>query len=100
MPEPTPEPELELELELQPEPQTCKSFVLQTFMAWMDGVRGMEKTDDYTVYSGQADEVETTEIHVYQQQKVCVAVAEEAHTQGKPWYVLAWLWIKRRFRRN
>lgn len=95
-PEPVPEPESAPEPEPVPEPlaEPCKSPVLQVFIAWMDSVPGMEQTADYTVCSGHAEAVETTELPGYQQQDMSVAADGEAHTQTNPWYIRIWQWIK------
>lgn len=107
-PQPVPQPELHPEiqpeaqpgLESQQEPNPCNTSVLQVFMAWMDGIPGMERTEDYTLYSGNAEVVETIVLPVYQQQKACVAEDLEDHTVIKPLYVRIWQLIKRYFSRN
>ena len=105
-PEPHPEPHPEIQPEAQPglesqqEPNPCNTSVLQVFMAWMDGIPGMERTEDYTLYSGNAEVVETIVLPVYQQQKACVAENLEDHTVIKPLYVRIWQLIKRYFSRN
>ena len=101
-----PEPVAETLPETQPEPvpeplaEPCKSPVLQVFIAWMDSVPGMEQTADYTVCSGHAEAVETTELPGYQQQDMSVAADGEAHTQTKPWYVRVWQFINRYLSKN
>ncbi|MBQ2368669.1 MAG: hypothetical protein II301_00925, partial [Peptococcaceae bacterium] len=98
--QPETQPETQPGLESQQEPNPCNTSVLQVFMAWMDGIPGMERTEDYTLYSGNAEVVETTVLPVYQQQKACVAEVQEDHTVIKPLYVRIWQLIKRYFSRN
>lgn len=119
-PEPTPEPpaipkeemepkspaipQSESPPELLPEmdsmPQPCSSSILAFFMAWMDGVPGMEQTEDYTVCSGHIETAETTELPAYQLQDTSVADDKEDHIQTKPWYARLWQFINRYFNRN
>lgn len=108
IPQSEPEPQPEQEPAWQPEPppeswtehESRRASVLQVFMAWMNGVTGMEKTEDYTVCSGHAEVVDTAELPGYQQQKMCEDEAKEAHTQFKPWYIRVWQFINRYFSRN
>lgn len=99
-PEPVPEPESAPEPEPEPLAEPCKSLVLHGFIAWMDGVPGMEQTEDYTVCSGHIETAETTELPAYQLQDTSVADDKEDHIQAKPWYARLWQFINRYFNRN
>lgn len=87
----------EAQPELQPDSQPYKTLFFHSFMAWMDGVQGMEKTEDYTVYSGHAEEVEVTVLPSYYPQVVSVGETMEEHEPVKPWYIRVWQLIKRCF---
>ncbi|MBR4311076.1 MAG: hypothetical protein IKT79_08605, partial [Akkermansia sp.] len=95
-PEPEPEPEPEPVPEPEPEPysEPAEDKVYHPFMAWMDGVCGMEKTADYTLQSGHAEEVEPMELPIYQYQDI-IENDETAVLQiVAPWYVRMWQKIK------
>ncbi len=74
--------------------------VVQPFLAWMDGVCGMEKTPDYTAYSGHGEEGESVEFPCYDMQEVDEDVAVVEQMEFKPWYVRVWQMIKSYFCKN
>ncbi|MBQ4593197.1 MAG: sel1 repeat family protein [Akkermansia sp.] len=88
--------ECETEVEALPE----KLFVVQPFLAWIDGVSGMEKTTDYTVQSGHGEETETVEFPCYEMREVDELAALAEQVEVKPWYVRVWQVIKRYFCKN
>ena len=100
-PVPDSEEKLELEPEAESEPQmeiqsaSAKEPVSHSFMAWMDGVYGMEKTADYTLHSGHVEGEPTIELPVYPRQDVVVKDMELQETT--PWYVHVWQKIKNYF---
>lgn len=88
--------ECETEVEALPE----KLFVVQPFLAWIDGVSGMEKTMDYTVQSGHGEETETVEFPCYEMREVDELAALAEQVEVKPWYVRVWQVIKSYFCKN
>lgn len=84
------------EVEAMPE----ELSVVQPFLAWIDGVSGMEKTTDYTVQSGHGEETETVEFPCYEMREADELAALAEQVEVKPWYVRVWQVIKSYFCKN